>query len=168
MTNTVMITITTKSSPRQPSEVRCDEVLGAKNAEYIDLSSIKKSFENCKSAVLAVKRLAGDNIQPLFTSRATGDGGSGDSSGAGGGGTAAATVLEVVVVVVVVLMVVVAVIVVVVVVVLVAVVGGFLSGWLTGWIVFLLSLRPSFLSLSWRSEGWRGTGMRIRLTVGRG
>lgn len=41
---------------------------GTKNVGYIDLSSIKKSFENCKSAVLAVKRLAGDNIQPLFAS----------------------------------------------------------------------------------------------------
>ncbi|EFN83285.1 hypothetical protein EAI_06413 [Harpegnathos saltator] len=45
------------------------------------------SFENCKSVVLAVKRLAGDNIQPLFASGATGaDGGSGAGGGGGSGG----------------------------------------------------------------------------------
>lgn len=35
------------------------------------MSSIKKSFENCKSVVLAVKRLAGDNIQPMVRERTT-------------------------------------------------------------------------------------------------
>jgi len=54
------------------------------------LSSIKKSFENCKSAVLAVKRLAGDNIQPMVRERTTvgsdGGGGGGGGGGVGGGG----------------------------------------------------------------------------------
>jgi len=52
---------------------------------------------------------------------------------------------------------------VVVVVVVLAVVGGFLSGWLTRWIAFLLSFPfgSSVPFSSARSEGWRGTGMRI-------
>jgi len=63
-----------------------DGEAGAKNARYIDLSSIKKSFENCKSAVLAVKRLAGDNIQPMVRERTTVGGSGGDGGGVGGGG----------------------------------------------------------------------------------
>lgn len=148
MTKIVMITMATKSSSRRPSKARCGEVLGAKNAGYIDLSSIKKSFENCKSAVLAVKRLAGDNIQPLFASGAIGDdgssggGGGGNAGGGGGDGGSGG--------------------------------GGWFPVWLADWVDRVSPFPSAFvpfslhlsLSLSERSEGWRGTGMRIRPTVG--
>lgn len=45
---------------------------GTRAGGRIDLGSIKKSFENCKSAVLAVKRSAGDNIQPALARRSRG------------------------------------------------------------------------------------------------
>jgi len=56
-----------RDDDRDRGIVRCD-CRGLRSLSgHIDLSSIKKSFENCKSAVLAVKRSAGDNAQSRRT-----------------------------------------------------------------------------------------------------
>ncbi|KMQ97653.1 hypothetical protein RF55_2007 [Lasius niger] len=53
---------------------------------YCDFLLTKWTLWSRKGAVLAVKRLAGDNIQPLFASDRDGDGGGGGGGGADGGG----------------------------------------------------------------------------------